>query len=89
MSSVPSIYGSKQIVFGRLPHKSPSNDEVLHLTSSSLEVVMNRFSTLTSSNCHNFVSNLKHFVCSGMDTMDSIMALKDHLGFKCVQVPKF
>ena len=64
--------------------KSPSNDE-----SSPLEVVMDKFSTLASPNCCNFVSGSKRFVRSGMDTIDSIMALKDHLGFKYVHGSRF
>ena len=50
---------------------------------------MDKFSILTSPNCRNFVSGSKRFVHSGMGTMDSIMALKDHLGFKYVHDSRF
>ena len=50
---------------------------------------MDKFSTLASPNCRNFVSDFKHFVCSRMDTMDSIMAYKDHSDFKYVNDGKF
>ena len=66
--------------------KYPSNGEGHHLVGSSLEIVMDKFNTLASPNCRNFVSGSKRFVCSGMSTMDSIMALKDHSGFKYVVV---
>ena len=69
--------------------KSPSNGEGHHLAGSSLEVVMDKFSTLASQNCRNFVSGSKRFVRSGMGTMDSIMALKDHSGFKYVHGSRF
>ena len=69
--------------------KYPSNGEGHHLAGSSLEVVMDKFNTLASPNCHIFVSSSKHFVCSGMDTMNSIMALKDHSGFKYVHGSRF
>ena len=39
---------------------------------------MDKFSIFASLDCHNFVLGSKDFVCSGIDTMDSIMALKDH-----------
>jgi hypothetical protein len=64
--------------------KSPSNSERHHLTCLSLEVVMDKFRVLASPNCRNFVSGSKRFVCSGMGTIDSIIALKDHLSFKYV-----
>ena len=69
--------------------KSPSNGEGHHLAGSSLEVVMDKFSTLASPNYRNFVSGSKRFVHSGMGTMDSIMALKDHSGFKYVHDSRF
>jgi hypothetical protein len=64
--------------------KSPSNGDEHHLSGSSLQFVMDKFSTLASPNCQNFVSGLKRFVCSGMGTMDNIMALKNHSSFKYV-----
>ena len=69
--------------------KSPSNGEGHYLVGSSMEVVMDKFSTLASPNCCNFVSGSKRFVRSGMGTMDSIMALKDHSGFKYVHGSRF
>jgi hypothetical protein len=69
--------------------KSPANVEGHHLVGSSLEVVMDKFSTLASPNCRNFVSGSKHFLRSGMGTMDSIMALKDHYAFKFVHGSRF
>ena len=64
--------------------KSPSNDEGHHLAGLLLEVVMDKFNTIASPNYHNFVSGSKRFVRSRMGTMDSIMALNDHSGFKYV-----
>ena len=64
--------------------KFPSNGEGHHLAGSSLEVVMDKFSTFVSPNCCNFISGSKRFVRSGMGMMDSIMALKDHSDFKYV-----
>lgn len=40
--------------------------------------MMDKFTILTLPNCHNFVYGAKRFMGSGMSTMDSIMALKDH-----------
>jgi hypothetical protein len=50
---------------------------------------MDTFSTLASPNRRNFVSRSRHFVCSGMGTMDSMMALKDHSVFKYVHGNRF
>jgi hypothetical protein len=69
--------------------KTPSNAEGHHLVGESLEVVMDKFSTLASPNCRNYVSGSKRFVRSMMDTMDSIMALKDHSSFKYVHGRRF
>ena len=69
--------------------RSPTIGENHHLVGSSLEVVMDKFSTLASPNCRNFVSGSKRFVRSGMGTMDSIMALKDHSAFKFVHGSRF
>jgi hypothetical protein len=62
--------------------ESPSNGEGHHLAGSSLEVVMDKFSVFVSRNCRNFVSGSNCFVRSEMGTMDSIVTLKDHSGFK-------
>ena len=41
--------------------RSPASGEGHRLVGSSLEVVMDKFGTLVSPNCHNFVSELKYF----------------------------
>ena len=69
--------------------KSPSNNEGHYLVGLSLEVVMDKSSTLTSPNCRNFISGFKCFAHSGMGKMDNIMALKDHSGFKYVNGSRF
>jgi hypothetical protein len=69
--------------------KSPANVEGHHLVGSSLEVVMDKFNTLASPNCRNFVYGSKRFLRSEMGTMDSIMALKDHSAFKFVHGSRF
>ena len=61
--------------------ESPSNGKDHHLVGLLLEVVMDKFSALTYPNCCNFVSSTRHFVCSGMDTMHSIMAQRS-FGFQ-------
>ena len=58
--------------------KSPSNGEGHNLAGSSLEAVLDKFSVLVTPNCRNFESGSRRFIRSGMGTMDSIMALKDH-----------
>ena len=50
---------------------------------------MDKFSTLAFPNCHNFVYGSKRFVRSGMGTMDSIMAFKDHSTFKFIHGSRF
>jgi hypothetical protein len=50
---------------------------------------MDKVNTLASPNCHNFVSGSKHFLRSGMRTMDSIMTLKDHYVFKFIHGSRF
>lgn len=50
---------------------------------------MDKFNTLASQNCRNFISGSKHIVCNGMNTMDSIMVLKDHSEFKYIHDSKF
>jgi hypothetical protein len=69
--------------------KSPINVEGHHLVGSSLEVVMDKVITPASPNCCNFVFGSKRFLRSGMGTMDSIMALKDHYIFKFVHGSRF
>src|ERR1700737_852172 len=69
--------------------KSPASGDKHHLVGSSLKVVIDKFNTLASPNCRNFVSGSKRFVHSGMGTMDSIMALKDHSAFKFVHGSRF
>ena len=64
--------------------KSSTSSKNHHLVGSSLEVVMDKFSTLASPNYRNFESGSKCFLRSGMETLDSIMALKDHSAFKFV-----
>ena len=49
-----------------------------------MEVIIDKFSTLVSPNCHNFASGLKHLVHSRLGMIYNIMALKDHLGLKYV-----
>ena len=56
---------------------------------ASLEVVMDKFSTLASPNCRNFVAGSKHFIRSGMGSLESIMALKNHSRFKYVHYSQF
>lgn len=51
--------------------------------------VMDKFSTLVSPNCMNFVAGSKWFVHNRMGIMNSIMALKDHFGFKFVHDSRF
>jgi hypothetical protein len=69
--------------------KSPFPGEKNHLHGASLEVVMDKFSTLASPNCRNFVAGSKRFIRSGMGSLDSIMALKNHSGFKYVHDSRF
>ena len=64
--------------------KSRTIGEDYLLVVSSLKVVMDKFSVLTSPNCRNFIFGSKRFVRSGMETIDSIMAFKDHSTFKFV-----
>ena len=56
---------------------------------ASLEVVMNKFSTLASPNCRNFVAGTKRFIRSGMGSLCSIMALINHSRFKYVHDSRF
>lgn len=60
---------------------SPLQGEKTHLRGASLEVVLDKFSTLVSPNCKNFMVRSKRLIRSGMSSMDSIMALKDHFAF--------
>ena len=66
--------------------KSPMLGANNHLHGISLEVAMDKFSTLASPNYMNFVTDSKCFVESGMGSMESIMALKDHFEFMCTTI---
>ncbi len=55
--------------------KPPVEGQSHHLQGPSLEVVMDKFTTLT---CHNFMSELKHFVQSKMSIMVTFTALKKY-----------
>ena len=79
-----TVLGASKIFLADYLLKSPTVGEGHQLVGSSLEMVMDKFSLLASPNCCNFVSGSKRFVRSGMETMDSIMALKDHYTFKFV-----
>lgn len=59
--------------------KSPSHGEGHHLKGASLEIVLDKFTTLASSN---FMFGSKRFVQSGMGTMQSITALKYQFGLQ-------
>ena len=50
---------------------------------------MDKFNIIASPNCRKFVSGSKRFIRSRMGTMDGIMALKDHSGFKYVHGSRF
>lgn len=50
--------------------KSSSNNEGHHLVVLSLDIIMDKCSTLASPNCHNFISGSKRFVRHGMGTME-------------------
>ena len=50
---------------------------------------MDKFFTLASPNYRNFVAGSKRFIRGGMESLDSIMALKNHFGFKCVHDSRF
>lgn len=60
-----------------------------HLHWASLKVVLDKISTLVSLNCRNFVAWSKRFICNRMGTMNSIMVLKDHFGFKFIHNSRF
>ena len=79
---------SKQFLVDYLLKYSASGENH-HLVGSSSEVVMDKFSTLASPNCRNFVSGSKYFLRCRMRNMDSIMALKDHFAFKFVHGSRF
>ena len=68
------MVGSKQFL-SKYHVYLPTYYEGHHLDGASLEVVMDKFATLTSLD-YNFLYELKHFMRSGMVTMDSIMALR-------------
>lgn len=52
--------------------------------SSSMEVVIDKFSIFVSPNRHNFASGSKHLLHSWLSMIDHIMALKDHFGYEYV-----
>jgi hypothetical protein len=64
--------------------KKSSPGEKHYLQGVSLENVMDRFATLSPSNCRNFVVEARRFVCSGMNTINSIVALNDNSNFKYI-----
>jgi hypothetical protein len=59
------------------------------MVGSSLEVVMEKITTLESLNCFNFVSRSKRLVHIGIGTMDGITTLKDHSAFKFIHGSRF
>lgn len=72
--------------------KSPASGEGHLLVGSSLEVLRDKFNTLASPNCRNFVLGSKHSLFifrSGMRTMESIMTFKDHDAFKFIHGSQF
>jgi hypothetical protein len=52
-------------------------------------MVIDKFSILVSFNYRNFVAGYKHFIHSGMPSLDTMMALKNHYGFKYVHDSRF
>ena len=50
---------------------------------------MDKFNTLASLNCRNFVFGLKCFVHSEIRIMNSIMAFKDHSAFRFAHDSRF
>lgn len=69
--------------------KSPLLGENNHCNQALLEVVMGKFFALAAPTYKNFVVESKQFIQNGMDSMDSIMALKGHFGFKHVHNNRF
>jgi hypothetical protein len=59
------------------------------MVGSSLEVAMEKITTLASLNCCNFVSRSKRLVHTGIGTMDGFMTLKDHSDFKFIHGSRF
>ena len=64
--------------------KPPWQGEGHHLEGAPLEVVMEKFTTLASPKCQNFVFGSKYFLRSGMSIMECAMTIKDYYGFKFV-----
>jgi hypothetical protein len=56
-----------------------------HIHGTSLKNVIDKFTTLSSTNCRNFVAGARKSVHNGMDRIDTIMPLKDNLKFKYFQ----
>lgn len=69
--------------------KSLASGKGHHLIGSTLKVIMDKFNILAFLNYRDFTSRSKRFFRSGMKTMDSIMALKDHYAFKFVHGGRF
>ena len=69
--------------------KSPLPREENHFHGVSLEIVVDKFSTLASPNYINFLADSKYFIRSRMGSMDSKMALKDRSRFKYVHDSMF
>ena len=79
---------NKQLLLKKILN-SPSNDQAHQLTCLSLVVLMVKFSTLAFPNCQNSMFGSKHFVCSGMGMIDSIMTPKHYSSFKYTHGSKF
>jgi hypothetical protein len=69
--------------------KTPTLGEKHHIQGISLKNVMDKFATLSSPNCRNFVASARRFVCNIMDIIDSIMVLKDNAKFKYIHDSQF
>lgn len=69
--------------------KSPHLREKNHLHGPYLELVMDKFSTLVSLNYRNFIVGLKRYICSGMGSLDNIMALKNQIGSNMCMIVNF
>lgn len=63
---------------------SPINGKAHHMVGLLLEVVIDKFTTLASPNCRDFVYGSNQFMHCGMGTMVRIVALKDHSNFKYI-----
>ena len=79
--SIIVMAASKQFLSYHL-FESHWNLEGYYLVGSSLEVVMDKFTTLASLNCRNFVVGSKWFVHSGMGTMTTLWWLLSEVATK-------